>query len=99
VVAVLLGAAGGAAYFLAVPAWTGAETQALASPTPAERAARCAHCGWIESKTRLAPAIADPHALPSYRYTVRMRDGSSRVFDEQLPASWRVGERLIQIDP
>jgi hypothetical protein len=90
VVAILLGVAAAAAYFLAGPAWTSVEMQALAPPLPAEHAARCAQCGWIESKSSLTPS--------NYRYIVRMRDGSSRVFEEQLPTSWRVGERLIQID-
>jgi hypothetical protein len=94
VVAVFLGAAGAAAYFLSVPAPSSVEPQQIS----AGPSARCAGCGWIESKSRLAPASAEPNALPSYRYTVRMRDGSTRVFDEQLPASWRIGERLIQID-
>jgi hypothetical protein len=28
----------------------------------------------------------------------RFGDGSSRVFQEELPVSWRLGERLIFID-
>ncbi|HUF82183.1 MAG TPA: hypothetical protein VMN03_13690 [Burkholderiales bacterium] len=35
---------------------------------------------------------------PYYEYTVSMADGSSRIFREQMPASWRVGERLYYID-
>jgi len=59
---------------------------------------RCAQCGWIESKREIVPGGADPHAFRIYEYTLRMADGSSRVFEETLPTSWRVGERLIVID-
>jgi hypothetical protein len=59
---------------------------------------RCPHCGWIESKRQIQPDVADPHALQIYEYTLRMADGSSRVFQETFPASWRVGERLVLID-
>ncbi len=31
-------------------------------------------------------------------YTVRMRDGSSRNFDERPGVTWRVGERLFFIE-
>lgn len=59
---------------------------------------RCTHCGWIESKREVAPGAADPAAAQIYEYTVRMGDGSSSVFREQLPVTWRVRERLIFID-
>jgi hypothetical protein len=45
----------------------------------------CAACGWIESQR-------------TDQYTVRMRDGSSRVFDEIPGVKWRLGERLIYIN-
>ena len=56
-----------------------------ASGEPAVQARRCPHCGWIESKREI-PA--------GYEYTVRMNDGSSVVFQQALPASWRLRERL-----
>jgi hypothetical protein len=59
---------------------------------------RCSHCGWIESKEEIRPAGLDPHAVAMHEYKVRMADGSSRVFREQAPVSWRVRERLIFID-
>lgn len=59
---------------------------------------RCSYCGWIESKRELAPVTGEPHSLLSYEYTVRLRDGSNRVFREQLPVTWRLGERLVFID-
>jgi hypothetical protein len=61
-------------------------------------AGRCPHCGRIQSKRRLGPAAADRYGAPSYEYTVSMADGSSRVFREQMPVSWRVGERLYYVD-
>ena len=45
----------------------------------------CPACGWIESQR-------------SDQYTVRMRDGSSRVFEEIPGVKWRLGERLIYIN-
>lgn len=71
-------------------------------PTPIEvktgLAARCPHCGRILSKRRLDPATVGHFDPPSYEYTVRMADGSSRVFREQMPVSWRVDEHLYYID-
>ena len=46
----------------------------------------------------LLPLVADPRARKVFEYTARMADGSSRVFRETLPTSWRVGERLTVID-
>jgi hypothetical protein len=72
--------------------------EAAEPQTPVERAMgvlrRCAHCGWIEAKREMPRGAADPHAAAVYEYTVRMTDGSSSVFQQALPASWRVGERL-----
>ena len=59
---------------------------------------RCRHCGWIETRQEILPPVADPRALQVFEYTVRMADGSSRVFQETLPTSWRLGERLTVID-
>ena len=56
---------------------------------PAPVARRCAQCAWIESKRELLPG--------TYEYTTRMVDGSSSVFVETLPSTWRVGERLMLI--
>ena len=58
----------------------------------------CESCGWIEAKRELAPLFAaDPHALRVYEYTLRMQDGSMSLFQETLPTSWRLGERVILI--
>jgi hypothetical protein len=49
-------------------------------------ARHCGHCGRIEAKREVAPRV--------YEYTLRMADGSSSVFQETLPTTWRVGERV-----
>ena len=51
----------------------------------------------VESKGEIAPLSADARAPAGYEYTVRMGDGSSHVFREEMPVSWRLGERLIFI--
>jgi hypothetical protein len=51
----------------------------------ADATSRCPECGRIES-------------LRDGEFTVRMADGSSRVFREDPAVSWRLGERLIYID-
>lgn len=60
----------------------------------AHAAQRCLNCGWIESKRKLPSSVTDPRSLGTYEYTVRMADGSSSIFQEALPTTWRVGERL-----
>jgi len=69
----------------------------LVSSESAVQARRCPHCGWIESKREILAGVADPLAARSYEYTVRMMDGSSTVFQQALPASWRLRERLTII--
>lgn len=89
----------GALCAVMIPACDAAET--TAPPALVEltlRAVRCPQCGWIESKREIARPGADARALPSYEYTVRLGDGSSRVFREDMPVSWRLGERLIYIE-
>ena len=77
----------------------GADAVALSAPVAlaAPAVQRCRHCGWIESKREIQPRAADPNALIAYEYIDRMANGSSSVFQETLPASWRLGERLILI--
>ena len=101
-VVVLFGAAGIALDAAWVPGWTSIDAQAVALPALVEltvhAAQRCPHCGWIESKREIVPSVADPRSPGIYEYTLRMADGSSSVFREALPASWRLGERLTVID-
>lgn len=101
-IVVLFGAAGSALEVTWIPHSTGVGVQTDAPPAQPEPAVhavrRCPHCGWIESKRHIASSVADPHSPGIYEYTLRMTDGSSRLFRETLPASWRVGERLTLID-
>lgn len=74
---------------------------AAAEPAPLLLAgphAGCASCGWIEAKRELLPLAADPLALRVYEYTLRMQDGSMSTFQETLPASWRIGERVVIVE-
>jgi hypothetical protein len=59
---------------------------------------RCSYCAWIESKEEVGAGLPGPHGPTVYEYTVRKADGSSSIFREQMPVSWRRGERLISID-
>ena len=82
------------------PRSTGFDAKVLTTPVPAVPAARaalrCARCCWIESKREILSMAAD--GLQTFEYTVRMRDGSSGVFREELPVSWRIGTRLVFLD-
>jgi len=55
----------------------------VSAPPPSARS--CKGCGWIESRR-------------DDQYTVRMPDGTSRVFDETPGVNWRLGERLTFIE-
>jgi hypothetical protein len=71
---------------LGIAVYTGIPATALPQAKDgADTARRCAACGRIES-------------LREGEFTVRMADGSSRVFREDAAVGWRVGERLIYID-
>ncbi len=78
------------------------ELDELAAQPPAQlsgpAARRCPHCGRIVAKREILPLVAVPGALQVFEYTARMADGSSRVFRETLPTSWRLHERLGVID-
>lgn len=63
----------------------------------APSARRCPECGWIESKGEI-PGGTDNLAIRIETYTVRMVDGSSRVFTGGPGERWRLGERLKVID-
>jgi len=52
---------------------------------------------WMRKRLRRLHG-GDGHAPASYEYTVRMGDGSSHVFREEMPMSWRQGERLMFIE-
>ena len=87
--------AAAAEFFVRVPAEVDPPPPVLlAGP----RVSRCPNCGWIEAKRELAPLAGEPQAPRVYEYTLRMRDGSMRVFQETLPTSWRLGERVMLIE-
>jgi len=92
--------AAAAAFFNAPPPPSRVNPKAAVLPMAAAivSSQRCPHCGWIESKREILATVANPTALAIYEYTVRMADGSTSVFREELPVSWRLGERLIVID-
>lgn len=83
----------GIALYAAVPA-----TALPQARDGADTARRCAACGRIESLRELDAAFAAGKAIPIREFTVRMSDGSSRVFREEGAVGWRLGERLIYID-
>ncbi len=88
----LAGAAGNP--FAAIPV----SPEALAQSEPAAPATRrCPECGWIEARRDIASGT-DNRAIRIQEYTVRMVDGSSRVFTGGPADRWRLGERLIYID-
>jgi hypothetical protein len=98
----LVGAAGIALGVVLAPKLAIIDADAVATPELVELTIRverrCPYCGWIESKREILPSVGDPGALRVYEYTLRMGDGSSSVFQEPLPSSWRLGERVLFID-
>jgi hypothetical protein len=86
---------GAAAYLLQPPAADAALERFFLSGPPVRH---CGNCGWIEAKRELPPLAGDPHAMRIYEYTLRMPNGSMSVFQETLPTSWRLGERVMLIE-
>jgi len=60
----------------------------------------CPGCGVVESMRKIESPSGAAAAVAStrYEYTVRFRDGSTTVFNEATPRSWRMGNRVIVID-
>ena len=59
--------------------------------------------GKADPGTAGGPARRDQYDQPgkstrSYEVTVRMNDGSSRVFMDPNPANWRPGQRVVLVD-
>jgi hypothetical protein len=50
--------------------------------------AHCPECGVIQSMRALAK---------SYEMTIRFRDGSTKVFNEASPRTWKTGNRVMMI--
>jgi hypothetical protein len=106
--AILLGVSGIAAVTVGLPTTTAlAAVEEVAAP---RGRVKCAECGIVESTRDVGPAGAalDPGTKDEvtrggrnakrYQVTVRMKDGTSRVFLEAHPAHWRAGERVTFID-
>jgi len=88
-VALLFGATAVALDVTWTPSWRGIDASAMlpvTSDMEVPAGPRCTRCGWIESRTDVHPNTVE--------YTVRMGDGSSALFQEELPTRWRLGERL-----
>ena len=92
-IVVLLAGSLGIALYAAIPA-----TALLQPEDSAGAARRCAACGRIESVRELDASFAAGKVIQTREFTVRMADGSSRVFLEDAAVGWRLGERLIYID-
>ncbi|GEM_PF-1598108 len=76
-------------------------SEALAAPLSAPEAdgrargrSSCDSCGFVESVRQLEPVGNMPAA---YEFTVRLRDGSSRISSIANTARWRVGDRIMLI--
>jgi hypothetical protein len=55
---------------------------------------RCDTCGTVEAIRRVEAAGDLPQA---YEFTVRLRDGSSRVSRADSASNWRAGDRVMLI--
>jgi hypothetical protein len=59
----------------------------------------CAGCGVIESVREIdARGEQAAGSTRNYEVTIRLQDGSRRVFNEATPRSWRSGTRIMVID-
>jgi hypothetical protein len=59
----------------------------------------CAECGVIESVREIdTRGERAGESTKSYETTIRLRDGSRRVFVEATPRMWRSGTRIMVID-
>ncbi|HXC38284.1 MAG TPA: hypothetical protein VN667_05010 [Burkholderiales bacterium] len=78
------------------PAPAGAEPRAAAAPGISMRGARgrCSECGTIVSTQEID---APGESAGRYAYTVRFRDGSTRMITNAHPVNWREGQRVIII--
>jgi hypothetical protein len=66
----------------------------------------CPECGFVESVRPIERSggasgttiAANALSAKGYEITVRLRDGSSTVFNEANPGTWRLGSRVIVIN-
>jgi hypothetical protein len=80
-------------------------TPAESPPMPAQPAsatpdkALCAECGVIESLRQIdARGDEAAESTRNYEFTVRLGDGSRRVYTESTPRTWRSGARVKVVD-
>jgi hypothetical protein len=67
------------------------------SGAPASTA--CIGCGVVESVREIdGRDERAAESTRSYEVTIRLQDGSRRVFNEATPRSWRSGTRVMIID-
>ncbi len=78
---------------LAVPVVELPRDSASVQAKPRTRA-RCMACGVIESIRRLEPVGDLPAA---FEFTVRLRDGSTRISSSTTQDKWRSGDRIMFI--
>ena len=94
IAAILLGTTAAAA----MEAWP-AKAAIAAAPTPVDRELRqqaaCGECAVVSSLREIRNAQS---RISSHEVTVRMQDGSNRVFIAAISENWRAGARLILID-
>jgi hypothetical protein len=84
-----------------MPAPAGANGDMASASGVSDRATRttCARCGVIESVREIdARGEQAAESTLSYEVTIRLQDGSRRVFNEATPRSWRSGTRVIIIN-
>jgi hypothetical protein len=61
---------------------------------PARARFRCESCGVVESMNHMQAAGDQP---ASYEFTVRLRDGSSRVSSVASAGKWHIGDHIMLI--
>lgn len=59
----------------------------------------CVGCGVIELMREIDTfGEHETKSTKSYEFTIRFQDGSTRVFNEATPRTWRPGARVMVID-
>jgi hypothetical protein len=74
------------------------ECAVVASTREIEQPGRAVVIGMAGATMRSEQRGTTERPIRSYEVTVRMRDGSERVFIEASATRWRAGERLILIE-
>jgi len=97
VAVMLLSTSGVVAVMAGMPTSAGVEAQIplvrAGGKTRGRIRMNCEECGVVMSRRN-----SEQFDSLSYEVTLRMSDGSSRVFMDAHPANWRPGERVIFIE-